>query len=455
MQFLETAASALNKVDKLAAEVIPKRARFEDAGEDALEVNPDAVDTAAAIEALAAKLGMTPTPDTDDAATAEGDASPETRARLAALLADLRAGEATAREAAARRDHALALAADEQAVRDREALNASQALRSIERELAAEKAAHAATRAQAEDRERALTSDASEYDDMLAAVRRQTREKLEEATRLEARAAAAEAAEPELRAEAEAAEARLADARARANATTARARARADADPLADADGNAAKAKAAEAAAASRASELRDALAAARADAAALAAEESARRAADARRPSRASADRLADLERRLAETATQLEEKRARTATLAAEKAALEKSLADALMERRKVRERAAGGSDGDPGVGSSATRGGAGGAGGLKRRAGAGWGGGPPDAGDADDRGASLTGLRVRSRAASAARRVDALSVEAGKRLRRSGGWRSAVILYVLGLHGLAFVVLAYRALGSAPKP
>ena len=64
-------------------------------------------------------------------------------------------------------------------------------------------------------------------------------------------------------------------------------------------------------------------------------------------------------------------------------------------------------------------------------------------------------MTGLRVRSRAASAARRVDALSVEAGKRLRRSGGWRSAVILYALGLHGLAFVVLAYRALGSAPKP
>ena len=202
-------------------------------------------------------------------------------------------------------------------------------------------------------------------------------------------------------------------------------------------------------------SELREALAAARADANALAAEETTRRAADARRPSRASANRLADLERRLAETAAQLEEKRARTATLAAEKAALENSLADALMERRKVRERAAGGSDGDPGVGSSASRGVGAGAGGLKRRVGAGLGAGPLDAGDADDRGVSLTGLRVRSRAASAARRVDALSVEAGKRLRRSGGWRSAVILYVLGLHGLAFVVLAYRALGSGPTP
>jgi len=450
---LETAAEALNKVDKLAAEVIPKRARLEDEGEDALEVNPDAVDTAAAIEALAAKLGMDPTPDTDDAATVEGDASPETRARLATLLADLRAVEATAREAAARRDHALALAADEQAVRDREAFNASEALRSIERDLAAEKAAHAATRAQAEDRERALTSDASEYDDMLAAVRRQTREKLDEAVRLEARAAAAEAAEPKLRAEAEDAEARLADARARANAAAAATDP--GPDPLADADDKAAVAKAAEAAAASRVSELREALAAARADANALAAEETTRRAADARRPSRASANRLADLERRLAETAAQLEEKRARTATLAAEKAALEKSLADALMERRKVRERAAGGSDGDPGVGSSASRGVGAGAGGLKRRVGAGLGAGPLDAGDADDRGVSLTGLRVRSRAASAARRVDALSVEAGKRLRRSGGWRSAVILYVLGLHGLAFVVLAYRALGSGPTP
>ena len=359
MQFLETAAEALNKVDKLAAEVIPKRARLEDEGEDALEVNPDAVDTAAAIEALAAKLGMDPTPDTDDAATVEGDASPETRARLATLLADLRAGEATAREAAARRDHALALAADEQAVRDREAFNASEALRSIERDLAAEKAAHAATRAQAEDRERALTSDASEYDDMLAAVRRQTREKLDEAVRLEARAAAAEAAEPKLRAEAEDAEARLADARARANAAAAAATDPGP-DPLADADDKAAVAKAAEAAAASRVSELREALAAARADANALAAEETTRRAADGDgdRPEHPP-DRLADLERRLAETAAQLEEKRARTATLAAEKAALENSLADALMERRKVRERAAGGSDGDPGVGSSASRG------------------------------------------------------------------------------------------------
>ena len=454
MQFLETAAEALNKVDKLAAEVIPKRARLEDEGEDALEVNPDAVDTAAAIEALAAKLGMDPPPDTDDAATVEGDASPETRARLATLLADLRAGGGPPR-ARPRRVATTPSRSPPTSRRSATAKLSTPPRRSVPSSATS-------------PRRRRPTPPPAPRRRTASAPSRQTRPSTTTcsppcgADAGETRRgrpsggarSAAEAAEPKLRAEAEDAEARLADARARANAAAAAATDPGP-DPLADADDKAAVAKAAEAAAASRVSELRE-LAAARADANALAAEETTRRAADARRPSRASANRLADLERRLAETAAQLEEKRARTATLAAEKAALEKSLADALMERRKVRERAAGGSDGDPGVGSSASRGVGAGAGGLKRRVGAGLGAGPLDAGDADDRGVSLTGLRVRSRAASAARRVDALSVEAGKRLRRSGGgWRSAVILYVLGLHGLAFVVLAYRALGSGPTP
>jgi hypothetical protein len=45
----------------------------------------------------------------------------------------------------------------------------------------------------------------------------------------------------------------------------------------------------------------------------------------------------------------------------------------------------------------------------------------------------------------------RVDVLGRRAGRHLRHSGGWRSAVILYVLSLHSLAFLVLAWRALGS----
>jgi hypothetical protein len=47
-----------------------------------------------------------------------------------------------------------------------------------------------------------------------------------------------------------------------------------------------------------------------------------------------------------------------------------------------------------------------------------------------------------------------VDALGVRAGRRLRRSGGWRSAALLYALGLHVFAFLVLALRALGGGPE-
>ena len=57
-------------------------------------------------------------------------------------------------------------------------------------------------------------------------------------------------------------------------------------------------------------------------------------------------------------------------------------------------------------------------------------------------------------RSRVGKVTRRVDELSVFAGRHLRRSGGWRSAVIVYVLSLHSLAFIVLAIRAM-SAPGP
>ena len=50
-------------------------------------------------------------------------------------------------------------------------------------------------------------------------------------------------------------------------------------------------------------------------------------------------------------------------------------------------------------------------------------------------------------------AAETVDSLSVRAGRHLRRSGGTRSVVIIYVLALHTLAFVILAIRAMRHAP--
>ena len=60
MQFLESAASALNKVDALAAEVIPPRRPGVDdePGEDVLETDPGAVSTASTVEALASRLGL-------------------------------------------------------------------------------------------------------------------------------------------------------------------------------------------------------------------------------------------------------------------------------------------------------------------------------------------------------------------------------------------------------------
>ena len=59
----------------------------------------------------------------------------------------------------------------------------------------------------------------------------------------------------------------------------------------------------------------------------------------------------------------------------------------------------------------------------------------------------------IGFRRRVRVVAGRVDALSAEAGRHLRRSGGWRSAMIVYVLSLHSLAFLIRAVRALTAAP--
>ena len=58
MQFLESTVSALNKVDALAAEVIPpRRAGHDEDGEDVLEQNAGSVNTTVDVEALAVRLG--------------------------------------------------------------------------------------------------------------------------------------------------------------------------------------------------------------------------------------------------------------------------------------------------------------------------------------------------------------------------------------------------------------
>ena len=85
----------------------------------------------------------------------------------------------------------------------------------------------------------------------------------------------------------------------------------------------------------------------------------------------------------------------------------------------------------------------------GGLKRR-----GGSYPAGGGGNDFPDTPGRVGFRSRVGKVTRRVDELSVFAGRHLRRSGGWRSAVIVYVLSLHSLAFIVLAIRAM-SAPGP
>jgi len=156
--------------------------------------------------------------------------------------------------------------------------------------------------------------------------------------------------------------------------------------------------------------------------------------------------ERERDHARRMADAEAQLARKRAQVAALESEKAELEAKLATVL-------QRAAGGGGGNfggrGGVGAGSSFGGVGfGRGGLKRRGAAGD-VNVPGSNPADTPG--RIGFRRRVRVVAG--RVDALSAEAGRHLRRSGGWRSAVIVYVLSLHSLAFLILAVRALTAAP--
>ena len=160
-----------------------------------------------------------------------------------------------------------------------------------------------------------------------------------------------------------------------------------------------------------------------------------------------------AELERRLRDVTERLEAKRAETATLAGERRELERVVAEALMERRrKERDFRSTRFENDemddddvdaervtdaPSTEKESARAKKGG---LTRRA--------------RETKKPTAGIGVGVFVASAARRVDALGVRAGRRLRRSGGWRSAALLYALGLHVFAFLVLALRALGGGPE-
>ena len=152
MQFLESAASALNKVDALAAEVIPRRDVDDEAGEDVLETDPGAVSTASTVEALASRLGLgrgdavegrdggaAKRPGEDARGPRDGSgADPlvtSQRVKLAGLLETLRAAESDAAEAKAARDDALASAAEARARREREASDASEHIEGIELSL--------------------------------------------------------------------------------------------------------------------------------------------------------------------------------------------------------------------------------------------------------------------------------------------------------------------------------
>ena len=457
MQFLESAASALNKVDALAAEVIPPRRPGVDdeAGEDVLETDPGAVSTASTVEALASRLGLgrgdavegrdggaAKRPGEDARGPRDGSgADPlvtSQRVKLAGLLETLRAAESDAAEAKAARDDALASAAEARARREREASDASEHIEGIEREIEAERTALEAIETESGRRERdsgAADGDASAFDAALAETEALAASRSADAQAREARAR-------ELEAEADALEKAAEERR--------RERERTSAEP----------AESSAAVAASRRAEtdrLRDALASAESELAALEAREEASRPIGRPRASTPTsvsaagapreadpAESAAELERRLRGVSERLEAKKVETATLAVQRSELERVVAEALMERRRrERERRAAGDADDEKENDSTTRAKRLAPGGLTRRL-----------REGSSAARTVTGLGVRVRLASAARRVDALGVRAGRRLRRSGGWRSAALLYALGLHAFAFLVLALRALGAGPE-
>lgn len=433
MQFLEKGLSgletAVHKVDALAAKVAVERGAAREAEPDELADDPNSFETADALRSLASRLG--------DWTSPEGGA--ETEATLHGVLAELEAAQATRDAAVRRRDDAETRLAEEIAVRDREEADALESASTIERELERERAAHAMTRSAGESRERGIRDESGEYDGMLEGVVQLTKEREHEALEAEAAASAAKELERGLTREAQDAE----DAAQRAEDAAARGEAM---DDTLDASLKVSTQE--------RENDVRERLERIKSEV--QSAEEEASRLERLHRRSKEPTkkepphketreDRRRNHARRMGDVEAQLSRKRTQVATMTKEKVDLERKLAGVLAKR-----------GGTKGAGNGA-RGGAVGSvgartvGGLKRRGGsypAGVGGVGDDFPDTPGR------VGFRSRVGKVTRRVDELSVFAGRHLRRSGGWRSAVIVYVLSLHSLAFIVLAIRAM-SAPGP
>jgi len=432
MQFLEKGLSgletAVHKVDALAAKVAVERGAAREAEPDELADDPNSFETADALRSLASRLG--------DWTSPEGGA--ETEATLHGVLAELEAAQATRDAAVRRRDDAETRLAEEIAVRDREEADALESASTIERELERERAAHAMTRSAGESRERGIRDESGEYDGMLEGVVQLTKEREHEALEAEAAASAAKELERGLTREAQDAE----DAAQRAEDAAARGEAM---DDTLDASLKVSTQE--------RENDIRERLERIKSEV--HAAEEEASRLERLHRRSKEPTkkepphketreDRRRNHARRMGDVEAQLSRKRAQVATMTKEKVDLERKLAGVLAMR-------GGGNEG------SGERG----AGGCRRIGGRedGWGA------EAARRFVSSRRRRddfpdtpgrvgFRSRVGKVTRRVDELSVFAGRHLRRSGGWRSAVIVYVLSLHSLAFIVLAIRAM-SAPGP
>ena len=432
MQFLEKGLSgletAVHKVDALAAKVAVERGAAREAEPDELADDPNSFETADALRSLASRLG--------DWTSPEGGV--ETEATLHGVLAELEAAQATRDAAVRRRDDAETRLAEEIAVRDREEADALESASTIERELERERAAHAMTRSAGESRERGIRDESGEYDGMLEGVVQLTKEREHEAVEAEAAASAAKELERGLTREAQDAE----DAAQRAEDAAARGEAM---DDTLDASLKVSTQE--------RENDVRERLERIKSEV--HAAEEEASRLERLHRRSKEPTkkepphketreDRRRNHARRMGDVEAQLSRKRAQVATMTKEKVDLEHKLAGVLAMRGGTKGAGNGARGGA--VGSVGAR-----VGGLKRRGGsypAGVGGIGDDFPDTPGR------VGFRSRVTKVTRRVDELSVFAGRHLRRSGGWRSAVIVYVLSLHSLAFIVLAIRAM-SAPGP
>jgi hypothetical protein len=432
MQFLEKGLSgletAVHKVDALAAKVAVERGAAREAEPDELADDPNSFETADALRSLASRLG--------DWTSPEGGADND-EATLHGVLAELEAAQATRDAAVRRRDDAETRLAEEIAVRDREEADALESASTIERELERERAAHAMTRSAGESRERGIRDESGEYDGMLEGVVQLTKEREHEALEAEAAASAAKELERGLTREAQDAE----DAAQRAEDAAARGEAM---DDTLDASLKVSTQE--------RENDVRERLERIKSEV--QSAEEEASRLERLHRRSKEPTkkehthketreDRRRNHARRMGDVEAQLSRKRTQVATMTKEKVDLERKLAGVLAKRGGTKGAVNGARGGVVGSVGART------VGGLKRR-----GGSYPAGGGGNDFPDTPGRVGFRSRVGKVTRRVDELSVFAGRHLRRSGGWRSAVIVYVLSLHSLAFIVLAIRAM-SAPGP